>query len=1337
MCYKPNGINSIFLFIKYIVTRYMKSLIILLFIITSIASFAVVPTFKHYGINQGLPTSSVKVITQDKVGYLWVGTTSGLYRFDGYEFIKIDIISTRKGLFITSLFFDYEDTLWVGTNKNGLFRLKNNIWSEVKGIDELKRHIKAAIPTISQGLNNDIWVGTTKGLSYFSNNNQQHSIESFNGKYIGSLKLIKSNHLVIGSKGEFYVYNLKTKDIRNYPFVTHINAYVHDILFYQDILWLATSKGLMKFDLKKEKFLEAPNKIQNTRVLNISENRGNIWIATIDKGLFNIDKSGNITNFSNAKFENSLSDKYINTVYISKSHDLWVGNFYNGLNHLDLDSLGFKYETAIEDSLYCTNSSVINNILLKSKTIVWLSNSNGLIKFNKTTKKCSLINYISKDNTGGYTVYSAMENGNSIWLSTSQGVKLYDDDSKKVTDLGFRGVVFFTYKHKDGSIYIGSDSGLYKYSKGKLHLVTHSEGIISSYTVDNNNTIYLLTSKGLAYIDNNEFKEYNFINDQIKSKEITSIYVNKKNELYLGVKHVGLMHFDQAGNLIRLYEINNNIIENFTINSILSELNENILWLGSDKGLIKFDLTNEKVAVFLNAAGTYNNYYLPNSAFQYQNGEMYFGSTNGFIYFHPKDINTNFTPPSIVISKMALLNKGVEIGKQYSSGFSIDKPINQLSKIELGYKDYIIGFEFAALDFSDSMRNQYGYRLRGLNDDWVYVDANDRKVTYTNLKPGDYTFQVKAANKDGVWSKKPKELKIKVYPAPWFSPWAYFAYLLVTIFAIWSFIRYKTIASRKRAQQLEVTVTARTQEVKLQKKMVESLLEHKNEVFANVTHEFKTPLALILGPIEQLMNKTEYVKDFEALNMVQRNAKRLILMVGQILKLSQAEFDKEVIRESQALKPILTMLYESFKPLAADKNIQLSLDNKHDVNVYATSECLETVVGNIISNALKFTSTGGEIYIGSELKDQQISISVRDTGTGIDKKDQDKIFKRFIRLDTHKSIQGTGIGLSVVKEITEANDGQVMVRSEWGKGSEFRVIFPVSDISANEEMSQVMVDQLVSNTGNEFLAEKNKIDTKLQCTKNRITVLIVEDNLDMQTHIGNVLKERFNCLFADRGRLGIAIALKEVPDIVICDVMMPGMDGYQVTRILRHDERTSHIPIILLTALNSKESRIKGWRENIDVYVTKPFDATELNVQLDNILTIRKILQKTTNKAIKSNSPLTALDLSKKDLKFIEKFKNIIGDVYDNEYFQKADLAVKMAVSERQLQRKVKALIGENPMDMLRDYRLEKAAIKLKDGYQVSLVGEECGFSSVSYFGKCFKKKYGVTPKQYQQMKKP
>jgi len=281
------------------------------------------------------------------------------------------------------------------------------------------------------------------------------------------------------------------------------------------------------------------------------------------------------------------------------------------------------------------------------------------------------------------------------------------------------------------------------------------------------------------------------------------------------------------------------------------------------------------------------------------------------------------------------------------------------------------------------------------------------------------------------------------------------------------------------------------------------------------------------------------------------------------------------------------------------------------------------------------------------------------------------------------------------------------------------------------------IDQFVENTSGELLDLPVTTPARSSAASKSVTVLIIEDNLDMQSHIASVLKSNYRCLFADRGRNGVALALQEIPDVVICDVMMPGVDGYQVTRILRNDLRTSHIPIILLTALNTKESRIKGWRENIDVYVSKPFDATELNAQLENILSIRKLLQQKAAKKLQNNDCLDKLDLPKQDIDFINRLKKVISENYANTQFLRPQIASKMAVSERQLQRKTKALIDENPMDMLREHRLDVACKKLADGYQIGLVSDECGFNSVSYFAKCFKQKHGMTPKKYQQLKAP
>jgi signal transduction histidine kinase/ligand-binding sensor domain-containing protein/DNA-binding response OmpR family regulator len=1298
---------------------------------------AIVPIFNELNNQDILISKNIRTITQDHSGFIWIGTTSGLYKYDGYDLSEVSVNNASK---INIIFVDNQGVVWVGTDKFGLYKLTDNTFKPFE-INSISASNSLSIFDITQDKNGNIWLATDNGLKYITSSKDisesiHKKFEPFKSIQIHSLETISDNKLLIGVAGSFHILN-----IEKYSYETHkiqsIDAIIHDFLIdNNNNIWIATSKGLLKFSLKLNDFIKSPLQSIILRATKLIEYNNQLWVATIRGGIFNIDLQNN--NTKNIRIEEnhqgSLRDASIYTLFVSKGHILWVGSFRKGIDLFNLKALNFGYERNSVNSIHCKEDNSFPSVFMDSAKTLWIGIYDGIIKYT-FDGDCQLIDIPFGSSNVSESVLAIQEFEQFLWMLTKNSIISYNKISGTIerveTNIGSYPLLLLKSDNTD-DFYIGTNEGLYVYSTKtkQTKLVENTDRSFTSvkysdYYKDSNDLVYFATANGLTVLNHEKvLSPVVEINRKLENKNLTAVF-KTKNNFYLGVKNSGLLSIEKNS------EPNHHFSKKLTIYNIIP--NKNDLWLATNNGLLIYNKLNNESHVYIEGDGINNKVFYRNSSFKYDD-MLVFGGQNGLIKFNPDDIQLQEFNANIVLTQFSLMNKKLEWNNRSESGFILSKPINDLEQIELGYKDYIIGFEFAALDYADSMRNQYAYRLKGLYDDWVYVDANDRKATFTNLSPGDYTFQVKASNKDGMWSDNPKELAIKVYPAPWFSPWAYFTYMLITLLSIWGFIRYKTIASRKRAQQLEVTVEERTQEVNRQKKMVESLLDYKNEVFANITHEFKTPLSLIMGPIDQLSEEAALTRHSDKLNMIQRNAKRLMLMVGQILKLSQAEQDKEVLRESQAIQPILLMLYESFKPLAGNKNINITVENNHDVNVYATSDTVEIVVGNLLSNAVKFTNNGGEISLKSHLSHSMISISVEDTGSGIQENDLNKIFKRFTRLDNHKNVAGTGIGLSVVKEITEANDGEVKVTSQWGVGTTFTVKFPVTDIKPVEDLSQVMVDQLVENTTNEI--ETNTLPSNQPIVSHKITVLIIEDNIDMQTLIGNVLKSRFNCLFASRGRHGIALALEHVPDIVVCDVMMPGMDGYQVTRILRHDGRTSHIPIVLLTALNTTESRIKGWRENIDTYITKPFDAKELIVQIDNILSIRKLLQQKTHTAINNNDSLNTLDLPEQDLKFIEKLKTVISKLYTNEYIQKADLADKMAVSERQLHRKIKALIDENPMDMLRDYRLEKAKMKLKNGFQVGIVSDECGFSSVSYFGNCFKKKYGVTPKQYQTMNK-
>lgn len=1275
----------------------------------------------------------ITTIAQDKTGYLWIGSDEGLFRYNAYKFEPIDSCNKFNLKSIKKIYVDSKNYIWISSKNNGLFKYSNGDCNSVElGIS----NVSLSIYDIDEDSDQNLLFSTSDGLYELKNNSsiiEKSRISIPQSQPINSLIIYKKNTLIFTIEGKVFLFNSLQNKYKVFYIPDKEHFYIYDfVVDDNDALWIGSNANLFHFNLKTEKFSRKGYFPKDTRIPSLAIEKNNLWVATTGLGLVKIDlntlKSANYRNNKNNLF--SIKENTLVSLFITRDKTLWIGGFFQGLSSIDLSTIEFNHKV-----LDCTNNRSFRSAILDRQGNIWLGSDNGIITYNEKSKKCQFIEFENNKSHNSINYLSLIDN--EIWFLNSKNIEVIDIYSNEITKISkldcYPNKLAFDDVNK--IIYISCNSRLFK-------MDVHSN-TIEEITVQNNENkllkindinvykerVLVATNHGLAKINSNgHLKFYNNSNSNF-----TAIYQGL-NSTIVAVLDNGLFNFDNE-NLVPIF-VKENLPEDTYVNGIIKVSDD--YWLSTNKGLAKINSKEKTTHLFNYNEGTYNNFFYANSSFLGDDGKLFFGGKNGYIYFHPKDIKIKKKPTTVVIDNLYSLDQRVEINKPQSSGLQIDRPINEIDELLLNYKDYIIGFDFIVLEFANPSKVNYAYRLKGFKGEWVNTDSNNRRVTYTNLKPGTYTFQVKASNNEGVWSDQPKELKVIVSPAPWFSPWAYFTYFIIAVISIWAFIRYKTIASRKRAKQLEATVAERTQEVSLQKKMVQSLLDHKNEVFANITHEFKTPLALILGPIEQLVKEPELAPFSDKLVMVQRNAKRLILMVGQILKLSQAEQDKEIIRKSQSVQPILLMLYESFLPLGFDKNVKITIDNHQDVNIYGTSECLEIVVGNLLSNALKFTNAGGGIHMQAEVVKNKIEISVRDTGTGIESKYLDKIFKRFTRIDMHKRIAGTGIGLSVVKELTEANDGQVKVNSKWGKGSLFTVIFPVSEVVDESLLvenigSNDLVGQLVENTQNELKAEQTH--SKSTPNKNNVSILIIEDNLDMQTHIGNVLNERFNCYFADRGRDGIAIALKEVPDIVICDVMMPGMDGYKVTRILRHDGRTSHIPIVLLTALNTTESRIKGWRENIDIYVTKPFDSIELNAQLDNILIIRKMLQQKNNKMIKNNDSLNTLDLPKKDLEFIEKFKDVIGQYFGNEYFQKADLASKMAVSERQLHRKLKALIDENPMDMLRDYRLEKAAMKLKGGYQVGIVSDECGFSSVSYLGRCFKKKYGITPKQYQMLK--
>ncbi|MBL4773542.1 MAG: response regulator [Alcanivoracaceae bacterium] len=993
----------------------------------------------------------------------------------------------------------------------------------------------------------------------------------------------------------------------------------------------------------------------------------------------------------------------------------------------------FGFETNITGSINCAESSEVYSLEVDLKGNIWIGSNYGLIKYNSNQGDCEVININSAEIKNGQTVYSTRFDGDLIWVAGSIGLLKFNRASGVIVshsvDLD-TPAVYFSHKLTDEKLLIGTASGLFEYNldsqvytlleypKEKYRNITYDE-----VAVNLQGEVFLPTTKGVLYLDKSgQLNEFEGGEGLFADIDAIYILISTRNQMFISVRNGGVYHLNADNKIINHYSTEHLLSPSTSVDQIIVDESSNTLWLGSEKGIIYIDLMTQESHLFSGVSDE-NYFLLKDSSYQDANGKIYFAGSSGYVSFYPKDIKLMYPDSNVIINELYLMNAPIRVGVKTSSGFVLNTEIENTRHLDFSYKDKIIGFEFIKLNYNNPTAIKYKYKLEPISSNWMELLPGDRSLTFTNLKAGKYNLFLRATNVNREWDADSTSLSFTVNAPPWLTLWAFLSYILILILLVFLYIHKKTQTQKKLNEYLNAQVKEQTKHIQKQKQTVEDLMARKNEIFSNVSHEFRTPITLILGPVEELQKEEKDTAKKESFAMIARNAKRLLNLVNQMLKLSQIAEMQKGEKEIVNVASILNLITEPFIHLTNKSNIELIIEPFADVKVKATEGAFETTIGNFLSNANKYTSENGKITIGTHINGNRIEIYVKDSGCGISAEEQKNVFRRFNRLAQHGSIQGVGIGLALVQEVAELNDAELSLESEVGTGSKFSISFPIyKTIDTNTQSP-------FSKTTTE-LHQLTNVDTQQSLNE---TVLIIEDNDDMRSYINSILSKQFNCILAVDGTDGIAKALKQVPDIIVCDVMMPGMNGFQVCRRLRNEMVTSHIPLVLLTALDEKSSRIKGWRENIDMYLNKPFDATELVLQLRNILNIRNIIAQS-NENGKSSQPYSSL--SEIDQKFIEKLNAIVTKEYANPLLNLEKIASLMFVSDRQLQRKTKALINKSPMDFIREVRLKKAAQILNDGYQISIASDKCGFSSVSYFSQSFKKHYGLSPKEYQMLNK-
>jgi len=1337
-----NGIQKF----QICVVHSKKIALLLVLLIVSSSAFA---TFK----NLTSPfKSKIIAFQEDSSGFVWIASEDAIYRYDGFDFYPIDLTKflSKADFWLTDFLITKQGMMYIATSNSGLLEL--DLIAQTQPVQSMGIRDKSI--QALQMHQDVLWVATSNSLLEIDAGN----ITSYNypEKELIISKMITHGDqgLVLASLNKLFSFDFNKKFFTPVNFQQGLSPnYIwtiselpnNEILVSTDVALFESDGGLVGWKVVPKE--QAPDTIRT-----IAHDDERMWFGVTGKGL----KLPQVDQFSGASpyyfnAENSgLPNNGINHLFVDDNGHVWLGFFNGALSFLSKNAFSFGHYQGLRQHPGCKKYTAkrISGVSEDDNQNVWLTTVDKFIRLSPSNDSCYIID--SPKTTGQSQpapLFTFTDDAGSNWaylyrlglIKFSDGAESEVIDTHEIPD---QNQVFYGFlKQIDTGFLFYTSNGivLYDWVNRRIEKITSDdlslvESNIKDYTKINEQLFYLATSGGtVAFLTgDNSFKPLDLINVQLVSKASNAIYVDSKEDVWVGTLSSGLYRFNKRFELIQHYVHLDRLKAHKNITNIIED-NHQFLWVSSDEGLIKLDLNSESIDVFDQSDGLQDRGFSLRTGFKTSDGTIYLGGFNGFNAFNPQDIETNLSPPPVVITGFKRFNQDIVPHIDYD-GFKIDRNPPHVDQMNLSYQDYVMSFQFVALDYANPQMNQYAYQLEGFDPDWNYTDGSNRVATYTNLPSGNYTFRVKGSNKNGVWNDKGVSIDLKVKPAPWLTWWALSSYVLMALLAVYMYVQRKISNNRKIADLLRVEVTEKTKQLNTQKQKVESLLVKKNELFSNVSHEFRTPLTLILGPIKDLLAKQVDQKDVKSLNLINRNANRLLSLVEQLLQIARvSDFENIKTTPQNTLKQV-DALVESFQYMAGSKNINLQLIANEQATIDVTDQFIDAVLGNLISNAIKYTQAKGQIQVMSMTDSQTLSLHVKDNGQGLTPEQQRDIFKRFKRLDSHQEIEGIGIGLSVVEELVKVNHSKIEVNSMLGQGSEFIVRIPLAE--ALDHVQETSISSLVKQLQHES-AESGGVEAassdepKITDDYSLNTVLVIEDNSDMREHIVSIVSPHYNCLAAENGVKGVAIAISSVPDLIISDVMMPEMDGFKVARGIRADERTSHIPLMLLTALNDKTNRIKGWRENVDAYMTKPFDRDELLIQLDNMLTIRDILKRKAGELVKKGQSVTAA-LPKKDQEFIDKLIEIIKLNYHNPMLNRAEIANKMAVSDRQLQRKTKALVDQNPMDMLRELRLNKAKELLKDGHQVSLVADNCGFNSLSYFSQCFKAHSGMSPKQYQ-----
>jgi signal transduction histidine kinase/ligand-binding sensor domain-containing protein/DNA-binding response OmpR family regulator len=1340
-------------------------------------------TFTHLGAEDGLPSPTVWAIAQDPQGFMWFATSSGLARYDGIEMVvyRHDPQNSRSLVHddLSGLLVDRAGTLWIGTAA-GLSRYDSSTDSFDRFTHDPNNPNSLAgnlVTALAEGQDGEIWVGAN-GLNRLDPvsgrvTRYQHDPDkpaSLSNNFIWAIHVDGPGRIWVGTNGDgldrFNPASSLFEHIELGPELPSERNQLDDIVraIHKDrsgALWVGTDGGLNRLDVTsgERQFFEHDygepaaddNIVDNIITAIFEDSVGNLWVGSGESGLNRYDQttSGFIHYQADPADPNSLGSNLVTSVFEDRTGLLWFGG--RGVSRLDLTSEQMLIHRPLPEQPAAAVATAPMSMLIDQQGLVWIANMNGMARLDRSTESWSAHLLVPAHPDYPDNRVYAMHDGSDGWfyVGVPQHIALFTRqyDSFGPTIIPMRNTPTFIYVDRSGTIWAGVPyQGLARLpgrdGDDQEYLLPHVDdpaSISSDFAYfaheDTRNRFWVGTLDGLNRLDrstgNFERFMYDGSDDQGPShKEFLAVAETADGDLWFGTGR-GLNRLDANATQFQAY-LESDGLAHDRVNAVAVDHFGNV-WAGTDGGLSRLNPATGQIQNFYVQHGLPDNEILQLAIAP--SGELYIGTQGGLVSLSPDKV--------VALGKAALIAvTGFEVFNAPASpsgdqGPRLSGPIGDASQLTLTHRDRVFSFDLAVLDYRDPEKNRYAYMLEGLDPDWIYTEGAQRRVSYTTLPAGRYQFLYKGADSSGRWGEATQAIQLTVLPAPWLTWWAYTLYATVAILAFVGLVILRTRTATNRASKLETTVRRRTRElrrqrdtIELQSQRLQDVAAAKDQLYANVSHEFRTPLTIILGPLERLLHREHSPSRRGHLETIRRSAQRLLRLVEQLLDLARLDAARVADPSPQPAGNRVHTLVQSFNTLAEDEGIQLTSRPAPAVWASCDADALDTIVVNLVSNAIKYTQRGGQIRVSVEPDDEDwITITVTDTGVGIPQDKQANIFERFYRADDQaEGTPGSGLGLALVKELVLANAGEIELRSEEDVGTSFAVRLPAAEsetlsIAPAERLEQVEREVALLKP-QQVLAQDEQGEAGASCR-----VLVIEDNQDLCRHFKEVLGDTMHCDFAHDGKSGLDFAVESVPDMIICDVMLPKLNGYEVTRQLKQDDRTCHIPVILLTARADEESRLRGLRTLADDYITKPFSEAELRQRVDTLLAVREILRQRYSKELDHPGlaePLVAL--SQRDQKFIDRVKKTLSLHFSEPEFSTSEFASGVAMSERQLQRKLKALMNYTPREYLRNYRLQESAKMLRAGASVADTAYSVGFLSLSYFAKCFKAQFGVTP---------